>query len=110
MLSVDLKVSKNAVLLVCRGEVVGGREADYLFNLITRDHRGDVILDFAGVTKVDREGVSVISTSYELLSRLGRRLSLKNPSTELVRALQQLQIESILVSERTKAQASNSIQ
>ncbi len=111
MLSVDLKVVSNGVLLVCRGDVVGGREADYLFNLITRDDKGDVILDFGGVNRVDREGVSVISTGYEFLAHLGRRLFLKSPSADLVRALQERHLDAIFdFGQRSKAQASNSIQ
>lgn len=109
MLSVDLKRFKGGRLLVCRGEIVGGNEADYLFKLITRGDKGDVILDFGGISKVDSEGVSVISTGYEFLARLRRRLFLKNPSAELVRALQERHLDSIIdADQKSKAQASNS--
>ncbi len=109
MLSVDLKSFKGGRLLVCRGEIVGGSEADYLFKLITREGKGDVILDFGGVSKVDSGGVSVIGTGYEFLARLGRRLLLKNPSAEIVRALQQCHLDSIIdADQKSKTHAPNS--
>ena len=111
MLSVDLKVLKNAYFLVCRGDVIGGKEADYLFDLITRDGTGDVILDFAGVRQFDAEGLLVLTTAYALLAHRGRRLILKSASVDLVRTLQARQMESILDTEqRSRAQASSSIQ
>lgn len=111
MLSVDLKVLKNAYFLVCRGDVIGGKQADYLFDLITRDGTGDVILDFAAVNQVDAEGLSVLTTAYALLAHMGRRLILKSASVDLVRTLQARQMEAILdMEERSRAQASSSIQ
>ena len=111
MLSVDLKVLKNAYFLVCRGEVVGGKQADYFFDLITRDGTGDVILDFAGVDEIDAEGLSVLTTAYALLAHMGRRLVLQGASVDLVRTLQTRQMEAILdMGQRSRAQASSAIQ
>lgn len=111
MLSVDLKVFKDAYFLVCRGDVIGGKQADYLFDLITRNGTGDVILDFSGVRQIDAEGLSVLTTAFALLAHMGRRLILKNASVELIRTLQVRQMEAILDTEqRSKAQASSSIQ
>ena len=111
MLSVDLKVSKNAYFLVCRGDVTGGKPADYLFDMMTRDGTGDVIVDFEGVNNIDAEGLSVLTTAYALLAHMGRRLLLKSPSAELVRTLQARQMDAVLDPEhRSKAQASSSIQ
>ena len=111
MLSVDLKLLKNAYFLVCRGDVVGGKQADYLFDLITRDGAGDVVLDFEGVDNIDAEGICVLRTAYALLAHNGRRLLLKNAPAELVRILQARQMDAILdPSLRCKAQVSSSIQ
>jgi hypothetical protein len=78
MLSIDLKVSRGGCVLVCRGDLLGGKEAEYLFNLITGEDKGDVILELGGANKVDDEGVSVIISAYGILEKLSRKLLLKN--------------------------------
>jgi anti-anti-sigma factor len=111
MLSVDLKVLRSGCLLVCRGDVIGGKEADYLFDLITRDDDGEVILDLTGVTKIDDHGLSVIIAAHKLLGNANRRLFLRSPSTDLIRALQQRQMDAVFdFDQRAPATPSNSIQ
>jgi anti-anti-sigma regulatory factor len=99
MLSVDLKVLRNGCLLVCRGDVLGAKEADYLFNLLTREDKGDVILDLAAVNSVGDEGLSVIALAYEMLMSVKRRLFLRNPSRELVTALRERHLDTIFETE-----------
>jgi anti-anti-sigma regulatory factor len=110
MLSVDLKVLRTGCVLVCRGEVTGGKEADYLFDLMTRDDHGDVVVDLAGVTKVDEEGLSVIIAAHKLLANANRRLALSNPSTELVRSLQHRDMELMFDVDLRRATQSGAVQ
>lgn len=45
MLSINLQKRGGDTLLICQGDVVGGKESDYLFHVMTREDKGDVILD-----------------------------------------------------------------
>lgn len=105
MLSVDMKVLRTACILVCRGDVIGKKEADYLFNLMTREDKGDVILDLSSVSAMDNEGLAVIILAYGVLSSLNRRLFLKSPSTALVRALQEREMDVLFYSDPRGAAA-----
>lgn len=108
MLSVDLKVLTTGCLLVCRGDVIGAKEADYLFNLMTREDKGDVILDVGGVTKIGDEGLSVIVVAYEMLMTLKRRLFLRSPSRDLITALRQRHLDAIFDTDPPRAASPSS--
>jgi anti-anti-sigma factor len=108
MLSVDMKVLRTGCMLVCRGDVTGGKEAEYLFNLITREDKGDVIVDLGGVSAIDNQGVAVIIAAYTILRNCGRKLFLKSPSTDVVRALQERAVEVLYYSEPRYAAAPTS--
>lgn len=103
MLSVNLRRQGVDSLLICQGDAVGGKESDYLFHVLTREDKGDVILDLQGVKSFDNEGLSVIILSYELLASRKRRLFLKSPSIDIIRALQQHQMTPIPDSVKTSA-------
>lgn len=102
MLSVDLKVLRGGCLLVCRGDAIGAKEADYLFNLMTREDKGDVILDLGGVTSIGDEGLSVIAVAYEMLMSVKRRLFLRSPSRELITALRQRHLDAIFETDSSR--------
>jgi hypothetical protein len=78
MLRVDVKVLRRTALLTCHGDAIAGDEAGYLFDLLTRDHKRDVVLDVDGVKEIGSEGFLVIRTAREWLSRMGRRLFLNH--------------------------------
>jgi anti-anti-sigma regulatory factor len=83
-LSIEVNRSKDATILTCRGMIVHGQASDYLFSVVTRPDRCDVVLDMQGVTTVDEAGVFVIVLCYELLTAAKRRLFLRNASAEIL--------------------------
>ena len=87
MLRVRLEFVNRTALLICQGDAIVGDEASYLFDLITRDHQCDVVLDVEGVEEIGNEGLQVIQTGCEWLHRLGHRLVVRNASSDLRRAL-----------------------
>jgi anti-anti-sigma regulatory factor len=89
MLSIDLKILQTGCLLVCHGEVISAKEADYLLRLLIREDKGDVIHDLTGIKNINAHGLSVIIAAYEMLASCHRRLFLKSATADLVRALQQ---------------------
>jgi anti-anti-sigma regulatory factor len=80
MLRVSLEFVDRTALLTCQGDAIVGDEANYLFDLITRDHQCDVVLDVEGVEEIGSEGLLVIMSGSEWLHRLGRRLLVRNAS------------------------------
>jgi anti-anti-sigma regulatory factor len=86
-LSIEVNHDKDATVLTCRGVIVHGRASDYLFAVVTRPSRRDVVLDMEGVTKVDEAGIFVITLCYELLTASKRRLFLRNASPEILDGL-----------------------
>jgi anti-anti-sigma regulatory factor len=93
-LSIDVSNTNDAAVLTCRGEIIHGRESDYLFALATRPDRRDVILDVTGVTGFDEGGLSVIILSYRMLTSCQRRLFLRNPSLEMLAGIRRYHAES----------------
>jgi anti-anti-sigma regulatory factor len=87
MLRVNLELLDRTALLTCQGDAIVGDAANYLFDLITRDHQSDVVLDIEGVEEIGSEGLPVIKTGREWLHRLGHRLFLRNASKDLIRGL-----------------------
>ena len=87
MLRVNLELFNRTAWLKCQGDAITGDEANYLFDLITRDHQCDVVLDVDGVEEIGTEGLLVIKTGSEWLHRLGNRLFLRSASGDLRRAL-----------------------
>ena len=83
-LSIEVNRGKDATVLTCRGMIVHGQAADYLFSVVTRPDRHDVILDMQDVTTVDEAGIFVIVLCYELLTASKRRLFLRNASAEIL--------------------------
>jgi hypothetical protein len=81
MLRVNLEVLDRTALLTCQGDAIAGDEASYLFDLITRDHQCDVVLDVEGVEEIGNEGLLVIQIGREWLHRVGHQLVL-NSGTE----------------------------
>ena len=86
-LSIEVNRCKDATVLTCRGMIVHGQAADYLFSVVTRPDRRDVILDMEDVTTVDEAGIFVIVLCYELLTASKRRLFLRNASAAILEGL-----------------------
>ena len=86
-LSIEVKRRKDATILTCRGMIVHGQASDYLFAVVTRPDRRDVVLDMQEVTKVDEAGIFVIVLCYELLTASKRRLFLRNASAAILEGL-----------------------
>ena len=83
-LSIEVNRWKDATVLTCRGMIVHGQASDYLFSVVTRPDRRDVILDMQDVTAVDEAGIFVIVLCYEMLTASKRRLFLRNASAEIL--------------------------
>jgi len=86
-LSVEVSGVEEMPVFICRGKVVHGPELDYLFSLMTRPDRRDLVLDLQAVTAVDEAGMFMILLCYELLSASHRRLFLRNPSSDILEGL-----------------------
>lgn len=95
-LSVEVKNSNDAAVLVCRGQIVHGQESEYLFALATRSDRRDVVLDVEGVSGIDEAGLFVIVLCYQTLSASKRRLFLRNPSSAMLDGLRRQQVDLFL--------------
>jgi anti-anti-sigma regulatory factor len=92
-LSIEVKRRKDATILTCRGMIVHGQASDYLFAVVTRPDRRDVVLDMQEVTKVDEAGIFVIVLCYELLTASKRRLFLRNASSDVIEGLRRQQTD-----------------
>ena len=86
-LSIEVNGGKDATVLTCKGMIVHGQASDYLFSVVTRPDRRDVVLDMQGVTEVDEAGIFVIVLCYELLTASKRRLFLRNASKDILDGL-----------------------
>jgi len=87
-LSVEVVNEANSTpTFICRGKLIRGQESDYLFDLVTRPDKRDVVLDVEGLDAFDKDGLSTIVLCHELLSLTQRRLLLRNASTEMLAEL-----------------------
>lgn len=87
-LSVEVANEANSIAtFICRGKLIRGEESDYLFDLVTRPDKRDVVLDLEGLDAFDKEGISTIVLCHELLSLTHRRLFLRHASTEMLAEL-----------------------
>jgi anti-anti-sigma regulatory factor len=73
--------------------IVQGQASDYLFAVVTRPDRRDVVLDMEEVTKVDEAGIFVLVLCYELLTASKRRLFLRNASADVIESLRRQQTD-----------------
>lgn len=83
-LSVEVKRQEGKSVFLCRGSLLQGEASDYLFNLLTRSHRQDVILDLAALTTFDRAGLQSVMLSSNFLAANHRRLSLRHAPSSLL--------------------------
>lgn len=58
-LSVEVNRQEGKCVFLCRGGPLLGEASDYLFHLLTRSHRKDVILDLAASHYLDRAGLHI---------------------------------------------------
>lgn len=87
-LSVEVVNEANSTpTFICRGKLIRGQESDYLFDLVTRPDKRDVVLDVEGLDAFDKDGLSTIVLCHELLSLTHRRLFLRHASTEMLAEL-----------------------
>jgi len=83
-LSVEVKRQKGISVFLCRGCLLQGETSDYLFNLLTRSNRHDVILDLASLTTFDRAGLQTVILSSSFLAAYHRRLFLRHAPSNLL--------------------------
>jgi anti-anti-sigma regulatory factor len=86
-LSVEVKRQSGSNMYICRGKLLEGTEADYLFDLLTRSQHQDVIVDIGEVTAFDEAGLCAIAMSCQLLSLSGSRLFLDGAPSDLLEHL-----------------------
>lgn len=86
-LSVKVETGSEDTVFVCRGEISKFEASDYLFNLITRPGRNNVVLDFAGVTGIDEHGLAVLAWGRKILLAARRKLLLRIASGEVLKHL-----------------------
>lgn len=83
-LSVEVKRQEGKCVFLCRGSLLQGEASDYLFNLLTRSHRQDVILDLAALNTFDRAGLQTVMLSSNFLAANHRRLFLRHAPSNLL--------------------------
>ena len=83
-LSVEVKRQEGKAVFLCRGSLLQGEASDYLFHLLTRSHRQDVILDLAALTTFDRAGLQTVMLSSNFLAANHRRLLLRHAPSNLL--------------------------
>jgi anti-anti-sigma regulatory factor len=76
-LSIEVKRQRGASVYICRGQLLRGVATEYLFDLLTRSHEQDVIVDLAEVTAFDEDGLRAIALSCRLLASSQKRLLLR---------------------------------
>lgn len=86
-LSVEVKRQSGASVYVCRGKLVHGTASDYLFDLLTRSHDQDVIVDLAEVAAFDEAGLRVLALSCRLLASSQRRFMLRDAPLNIIESL-----------------------
>jgi anti-anti-sigma regulatory factor len=104
-LSVEVSKFHKDTLFVCEGEIVRGAEADYLFELLTRVDRNDVVLDLQAIRNIDQEGLRIIVLSYQVLSAFSRRLLIRSPTPELLVSLERCYLRPVNSSVKAVATA-----
>jgi anti-anti-sigma regulatory factor len=83
-LSVKVKRQKGIDVFFCRGCLLQGGASDYLFHLLTRSNRRDVILDLAALTTFDQSGLQAVMLSSSFLAANHRRLFLRHAPPNLL--------------------------
>lgn len=83
-LSVEVKRQEGKCIFLCRGGLLQGEASDYLFHLLTRSHRKDVILDLTALTTFDRGGLQAVMLSSNFLAAHRRRLFLRHAPSNLL--------------------------
>lgn len=86
-LSVEVSKPKGNVVFACIGQIVKGPESQYLFDLLSRPDRGNVIVDLQRVTACDEGGASVLVLCRKLLSACHRKLLVRNAPGSILELL-----------------------
>ncbi len=87
--SVKVKQQKGTMVCLFRGQLVRGWASECLFELLTRSHRHNVVLDLEEVSTFDTEGLRAVAFCGAFLSSCLRPLVLRNAPPELARALRE---------------------
>lgn len=83
-LSVKVSKTDGTPRFACRGKLLRGEESDYLFELVTRPDRGDVVLDLEELSSFDQEALSTIVLCHEVLWSTKRKLFVRNAPAEML--------------------------
>jgi anti-anti-sigma regulatory factor len=94
-LRIDVQQNGRNLLLVCKGEIVQGEEAEYLYNLITKRNAENITVDLSSVSYIDEGGSIMLLLCHSLLAGTRRRLSFQNPSAAAMEGFRLRQLDSI---------------
>ena len=86
-LSVQVSKPKGNVVFACKGQIVEGPESQYLFDILSRPDRGNVIVDLQRVTAYDETGASVLVLCRKLLGACHRKLLVRNAPGSILELL-----------------------
>jgi anti-anti-sigma regulatory factor len=95
-LSVEVKQHRRSSLYVCRGNLRGGSASEYLFDLLTRSHDHDVIVDVSEIAEFGEAGLRAIALSCHVLSYSQRRLFLRSAPSAILEQLRSRHSASVL--------------
>ncbi len=110
-LRIDVQQNGRNLLLACKGEIVQGEEAEYLYNLITKRNAETITVDLSSVPYIDEGGSIMLLLCHSLLAGTRRKLSFQNPSAGCHGRFRLRQLDSIfgLVDIPVPSVAANSV-
>lgn len=86
-LSVEVKRQQGRDVLFCRGRLLQGQASEYLFQLLTRSTRHDVVVDLEELLTCDEAGLQAFALSSAVLASCQRQLLFLHASEEMLEHL-----------------------
>lgn len=86
-LSVEVKRQGGREVLCCRGRLLQGQASEYLFNLLTRSTRQDVVVDLEELLTCDEAGLQAFALSSAFLASCHRQLLIIHASEDMLEHL-----------------------
>lgn len=88
-LSVEVKRQEGRDVLFCRGRLLQGQASEYLFQLLTRSTRHDVVVDLEELLTCDEAGLQAFALSRAVLASCHRQLLIIHASEDMLEHLRE---------------------
>ena len=88
-LSIDVVHGEDEHVIAVHGEIdlVSGPDLKECIELVIDTTEGDILVDLADVDYIDSTGLHILLAAHKRISRTGWRLSVRNPSPQVLRLL-----------------------